>query len=337
MTTTAAGIKQSTLKEPTAIWFDDGEPVDSSCGYCIAQIKDEITRSGGAVDVETPADADILHLNTIPFRRQDIPAVRSDTPVVVTQHGGYHWWQSRRELLSRSRDRVHLLVRAIHRLTGRAVDQIAFSTDYTRRLAVRRGGIPRQLTHVIPLGCGPEYRNTAPTDTDDPFILTVVNNDNPRKNIPTIIETIREMPAVRFVLPGKMWGEYPETLPDNAHVTGFIDESELIDYYNRASAVYIPTLYEGFGLPFVEAMSCGTAVVTTERGAPLEVCDTAGIYVSDAFDADEHARILWRLITDDEFRSVYERRGLKRAEAFSWERTANAYRRVYNEVLYGNE
>ena len=324
----------ATLSEPTAIWFDTHYDSQSSGLYCIEQIRDHVLADVNAEAVSDWRDADLLHLNTIPFRRRDVAPWRSKTPMVVTQHGGYHWWRSRRDLLRLPDHRIFLVMRAIFRLTSHRPQRIGFSTEYTRRLAVEKGGVPADRTAVIPLGRREAYENLTTTDTDDPFVLVVVNNRNPRKNVSTIVATMRELSDVRFVLPGKMWGEYSEPLPPNADVTGYVDEPTLIDYYNRASALYLPTLYEGFGLPFVEAMACGTAVVTTPRGSPLEVCDDAAVYVEDPFDSGEHAYLLERLVADDDFRERYEKRGLERATAFSWEKTATAYLDVYDEVLY---
>ncbi len=324
-----------TLARPTKLWFDTHYDSQSSGLYCIEQIKERVLDDDNAIEVRNWRDADLVHLNTIPFRRRDLGVWWSSKPMVVTQHGGYHWWRSRRELLARPDHRIFMLMRAIFRVTSRRPQRIGFSTEYTRRLAVERGGVPEERTQVIPLGRNENYQDRTPTDTEDPFVLVVVNNRNPRKNVPTIVETMAEMPDVRFVLPGKMWGEYPDELPGNADVTGYVSEEELIGYYNRAAALYLPTLYEGFGLPFVEAMACGTAVVTTERGSPLEVCGDAAAYVEDPMDAREHAALLRRLIMDDEYRRELEQRGLDRAQNFSWRKTAEAYLDVYDEVLYG--
>ncbi|PSP99060.1 hypothetical protein BRC94_07955 [Halobacteriales archaeon QS_5_70_17] len=324
-----------TLDRPTGIWFDTHYDSKSSGLYCIEQIKERVLEDENATEVEEWERADLVHLNTIPFRRRDIGVWLSSKPMVVTQHGGYHWWRSRRELLARPGHRIFMLMRAIFRVTSHRPQRIGFSTEYTRELAVERGGVPESRTRVIPLGRNESYRNRTPTDTDDPFVLVVVNNRNPRKNVPTIVDTIAEMPDVRFVLPGKMWGEYPDELPANAEVTGYVSEEELIEYYNRAAALYLPTLYEGFGLPFVEAMACGTAVVTTNRGSPHEVCAGAAAYVDDPMDPVEHAALLRRIIMDDEYRAELERRGIERARRFSWRKTADEYLNTYDEILYG--
>lgn len=322
------------LDEPTAIWFDRHYDSRSSGLYCLEQIAEHVLDDENAYEVDQWQDADLVHLNTIPFRRRDVGVWLSSKPMVVTQHGGYHWWRSRLDLLKRPNHRFLVLMRAIFRITSRRPQRIGFSTEYTRQLAVNRGGVPMDRTEVIPLGRSEDYKDTAPTDTDSPFVLVVVNNRSPRKNLPTIIETMAELSDVRFVLPGKMWQSYPDELPSNAEITGFVSEETLIGYYNRASALYLPTLYEGFGLPFVEAMACGTAVVTTRRGSPLEVCGDAAVYVDDPMDAIEHAGVLRRLVEDDSYRSEFEERGRERARQFSWEGTAKAYLSVYDEILY---
>jgi len=91
----------ATLAEPTAIWFDTHYDSKSSGLYCIEQIKAYVLDDDNAFEVDQWRDADLVHLNTIPFRRRDVGVWRSSKPMVVTQHGGYHWWRSRRDLLER--------------------------------------------------------------------------------------------------------------------------------------------------------------------------------------------------------------------------------------------
>lgn len=332
-TTTAADIP---LSETTRIYFDTGDREKSSKRYCIEQIRSAATSHPNAIAVDSPKEADILHLNTIPFRRRDLDLLRIGTPAIATQHGGYLWWADRRDLLRDPDRRILYFLRGIFRASQYTVRKIGFSTQFTRDLALNVGRIKKPKTEIIPLGRNENYRPKAPTDTDDPFIIVAVNNQNPRKNIPTIVETMRKMPDVRFVLPGKMWPDYPGQLPENADVVGFVSEERLIDYFNHATALYFPTLYEGFGLPFVEAMACETAVVANPCGAALELCGDAALYVDDPFDADEHATRIRRLIDNDEFREQYEQRGPEQAAPYTWENTARKYMSIYERIVHGN-
>jgi len=199
----------ATLAEPTAIWFDTHYDSKSSGLYCIEQIKAYVLDDDNAFEVDQWRDADLVHLNTIPFRRRDVGVWRSSKPMVVTQHGGYHWWRSRRDLLERpDHPDLHAHASDIQTHVPPApADRFQYRVHQaTRGRQGRRAGRPDASD---PARSGEEYEDVAPTDTDDPFVLVVVNNRNPRKNVPTIVETMAELSDVRFVLPGKMWGDYP--------------------------------------------------------------------------------------------------------------------------------
>jgi len=98
---------------------------------------------------------------------------------------------------------------------------------------------------------------------------------------------------------------------------GYVDQKLLPDLYAGATAFALPTLYEGFGLPVLEAMACGVPVVASNRGALPEVCGNAALLV-DPTDADALAEAVLAAIGDSALRDA----GLARARSFTWERTA---------------
>jgi glycosyltransferase involved in cell wall biosynthesis len=115
-------------------------------------------------------------------------------------------------------------------------------------------------------------------------------------------------------------------------ITGYISELELAAWYSRASVFAFPSLDEGFGMPVLEAMRAGVAVIASNRSAVPEVCGEAALLV-DATDLDGLATGLKKLASNPDVRSELEQWGRARAEQFSWERAAAATWRVYQEAL----
>ena len=112
---------------------------------------------------------------------------------------------------------------------------------------------------------------------------------------------------------------------------GFVDEDDLPDLYRGASIFAFPTLYEGFGLPILEAMACGTPVVTSNVASMPEVAGEAALLV-DPHSPEQIALALGRLSADAELRGRLRQDGLRRAGEFRWETTARRTMDVYREV-----
>jgi glycosyltransferase involved in cell wall biosynthesis len=115
---------------------------------------------------------------------------------------------------------------------------------------------------------------------------------------------------------------------------GFVPERTLAALYRMASVFAFPSLYEGFGLPPLEAMACGTPVVTSRLSSLPEVVGDAALLV-DPYEVDEIADGLERVLADDELRARLVERGIARAATFSWERSVRALHASYVRVLGG--
>src|SRR5207249_838025 len=109
-------------------------------------------------------------------------------------------------------------------------------------------------------------------------------------------------------------------LSESVRLTGFVPMEEQVMWYNAATLFAYPSLYEGFGLPVLEAMACGTPVVTSNRSSLPEVVGDAGITI-DPHDSEALADALVSLLEDHEARADLSSRGLARASAFTWERS----------------
>jgi glycosyltransferase involved in cell wall biosynthesis len=119
---------------------------------------------------------------------------------------------------------------------------------------------------------------------------------------------------------------------NNIHFTGFISEEDLVAFYNVCDVFIFPSKYEGFGLPVLEAMSCGAAVIGSNNSSIREI-----IHREDAlFDADSPesiADMLNKVLTDDEFRNALKFYGIEHAKRYSWEKTAELARTAFKEAL----
>ena len=121
---------------------------------------------------------------------------------------------------------------------------------------------------------------------------------------------------------------------DRIEFLGFVSDNDLVQLYNACDVFAFPSFYEGFGLPPLEAMACGRAVVCAHTSAMPEVVDGAAL-LFDPYDVDEIVRAMADLLLDGELRARMERLGLQRAAHFSWQKSAQRTIDVFREVAEG--
>jgi glycosyltransferase involved in cell wall biosynthesis len=226
----------------------------------------------------------------------------------------------------------------------RTTDRIVTVSEFARDEIVARYPVARGKTTPIHNGVTP--RNWDGGDPIDALVgrrfLLFVGALNPRKNLRTLIESYRRYrnradDPVALVLAGPdrevfSAGDLPRT--EGVHTLGFVEDDELTWLYRHATAFVFPSLYEGFGLPILEAMSAGTPVITSNRGAMAEVAGDAARLV-DPEAPDSLADAMGRLTTDADERRRLESAGRKRAGGFSWADTAERTMQVYRQVARG--
>jgi glycosyltransferase involved in cell wall biosynthesis len=181
--------------------------------------------------------------------------------------------------------------------------------------------------------------------TGERFVL-FVGALKPTKNLSTVIEAyvrLRRADATRhrLVLVGGTTAWLKEDITaaarasgygDEIVFTGYVPDDDLVALYNAADIFVSPSLFEGFGLPPLEAMACGTPVVTSNTTSLPEVVGDAALMVNP-LDAEELAGAMSAVLGDDALRAHLATRGLERAAAFSWEATARIVLEVYNDVV----
>lgn len=162
---------------------------------------------------------------------------------------------------------------------------------------------------------------------------------SPNKNFKSIVSAIKLLGNVNYqiVVAG---GTNPrvfnksEALPPNINYIGYIQDEQLLALYRHAACFIFPSLYEGFGLPPLEAMACGCPVVVSNVASLPEVCGDAALYCNP-YDPQDIADKIRRIVTDQDLREQLRQKGFERVKQFSWERCAEETIKVIQEVLEG--
>jgi glycosyltransferase involved in cell wall biosynthesis len=209
-------------------------------------------------------------------------------------------------------------------------------SETVRREAIAGFRIAPERITAVPEAAASWLRpSTPPADLRHPYFL-YVGTLEPRKNVPLILEAwrkLKESHNVSLVLAGRRRQDFAELVAEPGLVIlGEVPDHDLPGLYSGALAVLYPSFYEGFGLPVLEAMQCGAAVIASKDPAIAEVAGEAAI-LEDATDSQAWFQTMKRLMEDpNEVQSVRER-CLRRAAEFSWSSTARLTREVYEEAI----
>ena len=236
---------------------------------------------------------------------------------------------------------------AVRRADHILADSHATKSDLTSLLDV-----PGEKVTVVHLAADPAFRPLPDGDARrvaaqyglEPGYLLFVGTLEPRKNLPGLLQAYRLLldagatTAPLVLIGGKGWlydeiFEQVEALRLDERVRFLHDvpDADLPGMYNAASVLSTPSFYEGFGLPALEAMACGTPVVVADRASLPEVVGEVGLLV-DPEDPDGIARALARVLMDESLRARMQELGPVQAGRFTWERAARATLAVYREV-----
>lgn len=185
----------------------------------------------------------------------------------------------------------------------------------------------------------------------EPPYLAYIGNLHPRKNLVTLVEAFARLRARGLehrlaVIGGGGLGrlnnsEYRKLtqrvrdlgLDEAVVFTGYVPDERLVSLLRKADMLVFPSIYEGFGLPPLEAMACGVPVITSRRSSLPEVVGDAALLLDDPLNAEEIAGSVERLLSDGELRSRLVQEGRRRAAAFTWERAAKEVAAIYSEVV----
>lgn len=262
------------------------------------------------------------------------PPVRSPVPFVFCLH-----------------DLIHLRVpeeatplktayyRWIVRPAGLRAHRVLTDSEFSRRSILEWSGWPHDRVLVVSLGVGPAFRPEGPRhEAGGPYLLHV-GNAKPHKNRTRLLEAFavsRLGPRIRLVMLGP--AEPGETevarrlgIGESLVYAGIVPEARLPEYYRGATALVCPSLYEGFGLPALEAMACGTALAAARATSIPEVAGDAAVYF-DPRDVADIARALVDVVRNEGLRAKLAELGLRRASSFTWDATASKLWSILQEA-----
>lgn len=262
------------------------------------------------------------------------PPLWSPVPFVFTIHDLIHIYFP---------GAVDLARQAYYRLLVRPAAQQAYRvltvSTYTQQAILAWAGLPAEQVIVVGNGVGPAFGPVGRRHTPGyPYVL-YVGNRKPHKNLARLFQGFAQSGLshdLRLVLTGVPTAEtdmHTATLRLAGQVVyaGQLTDADLAAYYRGALALVFPSLYEGFGLPPLEAMACGTPVLTSQAAALPEVVGDAAVLV-DPYDVEAIAWGIQCVVEDSELRQELYHKGLVRARQFTWEQTTARVWRVLEEA-----
>lgn len=297
-------------------------------------------------------DSDLVHFPyfdpfflTLPLRRpyRTVVTVHDLTPIIFAKHfpagiKGRIKWNIQKSAL-------------------KSVNAIITDSESSKEDIIRIVRVSDQKVHVVPLAPAEYFKKLVLSkeekdtilkkyDLPEQFIL-YVGDVTWNKNLPNLVRAIKKT-KYTLVMIGKAlaqstfdrenpWNQdlvtVEKLITGDARIkkVGYLSDDELVTFYNLASVFIMPSLYEGFGLPILEAMSCGTPVITAKSGSIPEVAKDAALYI-DPTDGDSILDGVHKLMQSQKLQNELSEKGLQNAKDFSWKKTAQMTFDVYNIV-----
>lgn len=297
-----------------------------------------------------PADVDIVHYPyfepfflTLPFKKtyKTVVTVHDLTPLVFKDKfpagiKGNLKWEAQKRILKKADFIItdsHSSKNDIHKFTG-------INTDKIQVVYLSAAQHFKKIK-------SPNKKILKKYNLPEEFIL-YVGDVTWNKNLPNLIKAINKT-DFSLVIAGSAFAnkDYDKSNPwnkdlyeaqtlassnKNIYPLGFVPDNDLVDLYNLATIFIMPSFYEGFGLPVLEAMQSGCPVITTKEGSISEVADSAAYFV-DPYDADSIVKGINEVISDQNLRAALSKKGLEHAKKFTWKKTAEETNKVYERVI----
>ena len=231
-------------------------------------------------------------------------------------------------------------------------DRFLAISEFTKRELTEVLDIPPEKIDVVPCACGEHFHRITSAEElqalrnryalPERFVL-FVGNTNPRKNLKRLIHAFDiakagGLPHHLLIAGGQGWKfDREKALADiqhkeSVHFIGYVPDEDMPALYSAADAFLFPTLYEGFGIPVLEAQRCGTPVLTSDGSSLPEVGGDGALYV-DPYDVNDMAEGICRLLTDRTLAAHLAERGYQNAARFSWQMSAEILNRIVEEEL----
>jgi glycosyltransferase involved in cell wall biosynthesis len=235
----------------------------------------------------------------------------------------------------------------------READHIAADSEHTRKDLLGKLGVPAEKVTTIHLAANPVYeeeyspaaiRQTLTRHGLPRGFILFVGTLEPRKNISTLLRAYRvlrqesdvDVPLVLVGSKGWLYDDILGTIDElflrsHVHHLEGVDDGQLAHLYHAAGVLALPSHYEGFGLPVLEAMHCGCPVLSSDRGSLPEIVGSAGLLL-EADDVEGWVDALENVLCDEALRAEMIAAGYRNVQQFTWERTARATLELYEQT-----
>jgi glycosyltransferase involved in cell wall biosynthesis len=241
------------------------------------------------------------------------------------------------------------------RLSARHAAALLADSESTRQDAIRLAGVRAEKIFTAPLGVTAEFRPLSDAAERErvrqkyalpPQFILFVGLLEPRKNLPLLLRAFAQvkddLPGQQLVIVGRKGWMFEQAfqlvdalgLAERVVFAGYVERADLPLVYNLADVFVYPSLYEGFGLPVLEALACGTPTITSDISSMPEIVGQAGCLVPSGDEA-ALAAALRNLLGDRDLRQHLAEAGPRRAAAFTWENTAAQTLAVYRKTING--
>lgn len=299
-----------------------------------------------------PADVDLIHIPyfepfflTLPIfkKYKFVVTVHDLTPLVFSEHfppglKGKMKWEIQKSILKKA--------------DGIITDSFSSKNDIEKIIKIKSNKID-----VVYLAAAEHFKKLKSINhkvvkkfnLPDDFLF-YVGDATWNKNLPNLIKAVNKTDFNLVIAGGAFVNkDYDKTNPWNKDLheaqvlassnkkilpLGFVPDEDLIEIYNLATAFLMPSYYEGFGLPVIEAMKSGCPVITSKEGSISEVAGSAAYYI-DPYSFDSIANGINEVMKNEALRSALSRKGLDQSKKFDWHETARKTNEVYKKILNG--
>lgn len=222
-------------------------------------------------------------------------------------------------------------------------DHIITGTEFSKQEIIERTHISAEKISVIYHGINHAVFYPRTLDNIEQKYILAVGSLEPRKNLKNLLlaysmleQNTRD--TYHLILVGAAgWNNHDivnliESLKTWVHYSGYVSDEQLAELYTQADLFIYPSIYEGFGIPPLEAMACGTPVIVSQASTLPEVCQDAAYYI-DPYDIYDIKEKIESVLSSEGLQQELKMKGIARAKLFSWEKSAQEHREVFQKVL----